>query len=172
MKQPTVIDTIVKYSKDCIALRFILQHFVTSVRLIKSLPVRYIISEIDRLEEYATSLALRIDEKEKDIGKLIIPMLQGMEYAFGYDNRNKYSLTIGEMRDGYIMLPGEEYVILLRELDPNLLHFHYEPGILYKLDGELKLKTLRKLYSKQEKFMDTEILNLIINNKKKYEYIK
>ena len=169
MKQPTVIDTIVKYSKDCIVMRYILHHFVTSIRLIKSLPSKYIIADVDKLEEYAISLALRIDEKEKDIGSLLTPLFNGKN--FGYEN-GKYSLTISEMRDGYLMLSGEEHVILLREPDPSLFHFHYVPGILYKLEGELTIKALSKLYSKQEKFMDDEILNLIINNKKKYEYIK
>jgi hypothetical protein len=170
MKQPTVIDTIVKYSKECIVMRFILDHFVTSVRLIRSLPAKYITPKMEELDEYAVSLALHIDEKEGDISRLLVPLFQGKD--FGYTDKNKYSLTISEMRDGYIMLQGEEYVILLRELDPSFFHFHYQPGVLYKLEGELTIKTLSKLYSKHEKFMDENILNLIINNKKKYEYIK
>ena len=148
MKQPTIIDTIVKYSKDCIIMRFILQHFIMSVRLIKSLPSGYIIPEVDKLDDYGTSLALRIDEREKDIGKLLIPILQGKEKEFGYDSRNKYSLTISEIKDGYVMLPGETHIILLRELDPNLFHFHYDPGVLYELKGELTIKSLKNLYNK------------------------
>jgi hypothetical protein len=167
MNQPTVIDTIVKYSKDCIIIRFILQHFVTSVRLIKSLPSTYLIPNVDQLEEYAISLAQRLDEKETDIGKLLTPLLQGKD--FGYSKRTKYSLTVSEIRDGYIMLEGEQYIILLRELN---LHYHYNPGVLYELKGELSAKALSELYDKKQKFVDKELLDLIINNKKKYEYIK
>jgi hypothetical protein len=167
MNNQTVIDTIVKYSKDCIVLRFIKRHFEKSLLLGKNLPQPFILPSINTLKIIIDEISMRIDEREGDIGKLLTPLFEGKD--FGHKNSNKHSLTINEMRDGYIMLDGEKYVILLRPLKDNQLAFNYSAGVLYELTGELE-KNLAKLNSTEENVLH-DLFNLIINKKTSYGYL-
>ena len=169
MKELTVIDTIVKYSKDCIIMRFTLDHLQKSLFLAKHLPTPFILPSVDTLKIVIEELKMRIDEREGDVGKLLIPLFEGKD--FGHKDSKKHSLTLREIRDGYILLDGEKYVILLRELKHPITHFTYSPGVLYEMVGELSEKLLLNLYA-PEGDAQVDLLNLIIKKKTAYEYLE
>jgi hypothetical protein len=168
MNNQTVIDTIVKYSKECIEMRFIKQHLITSLRLVKKLPFPFRVPSASVILNVDTEIQMRIDERESDIGKLLEPLFEGLD--FGQNICNKHSLTIKEIRDGYVTLSGEKYVILLRPLKGHISSFDYLPGILYPISPILE-KELDKMVKEEPRAIRQEILNLVINNKHKYEYI-
>jgi hypothetical protein len=165
MDNQTVIDTIVKYSKDCIVKRFIKEHLKKSWMLAKlqNLPsantIKIVIDELD----------FRLDEKESDIGRLFEPLFEGKD--FGHTISKKHSLTISEMRDGYIMLDGEKYIILLRPLWSLDSDMKYYPGILYEVDS-INQRALQSMRSQSETVLTDDLLKLIIKKKTAYEYIE
>ena len=165
MNNQTVIQAIVNKSKGCITLRFIKQHLLKSWLVAKyaDLP------SANSLKILIDELNLKLDEREEDIGKLLIPLFEGND--FGHQNSKKHSLTIQEIRDGYIMLDGEKYVILLRPLHSLQSNVIYEAGVLFPLTGplELDLITLRK---ENVEVMDETLLRIIINKKTAYEYLE
>lgn len=164
MSNQTVIDTVVKYSKDCIIKRFIKEHLKKSWMLARlhNLPsantIKIVIDELN----------MRLDERESDIGKLLTPLFEGND--FGHATSKKHSLTLSEMRDGYIMLDGEKYMILLRPLWSLDSDMKYEPGVLYQVDS-VNQKALLSMKSEQ-KLLTDDLLNLIIKKKTAYEYIE
>lgn len=170
MNNQTVIDTIVKYSKDCIVMRFILSHLKKSLFLVKRLPIPFTLPSADTIKIVMEELSIRIDERESDIGKLLIPLFEGKD--FGHKNNSKHSLTLKEIRDGYILLDGEEYVILLKELKSQRSDFHYSPGVLYKIGSGMLKEDLDDIEQSNDNIIANDLLNLIINKKSAYEYLE
>jgi hypothetical protein len=170
MENQTVIDTIVKYSKECIILRFIKNHTETNLRLLKSLPIRYALPSVDTIKIPLEELQLKIDEVEKDIGRLIEPLFEG--HDFGHTNSAKHSLTIKEIKQGYILLDGEEYIIMLRPFVSKSTGYSYTPGVLYKIGSGVRQEDLDSIPESEEPWMKDDILRLIINKKTAYEYLK
>jgi hypothetical protein len=169
MNQPTVIDTIVKYSKECIIMRFIKQHHETSLKMAKMMPFPFMARSANVIQNVICEIQLCIDERESDIGKLFEPLFEGND--FGHRLSKKHSLTIQEMRDGYILLDGEQYVILLRPLKSNISNMDYLPGVLYPTTAILE-KELDKMNKVEPHVLPQGLMNLVINNKHKYEYIE
>jgi hypothetical protein len=169
MNNQTVIDTIVKYSKDCIVMRFIKQHHEISLKLNSKIPFPFMVRSANTLQVIIGEIQMCIDERESDIGKLLVPLFEGRD--FGHKLSKKHSLTIQEMRDGYITLDGEKFVILLRPLQGATSDLNYSPGVLYVLTSVLEddLVTMPKV---EPRVIAQDIMNLIINNKHKYEYIE
>ena len=165
MDNQTVIDTIVKYSKECIVRRFIKEHLKKSWLLAKSLnlpsanTIKIVVEELD----------IRLDEKENDIGRLFEPLFEGKD--FGHKDSKKHSLTVNEIKDGYVMLDGEKYVILLRPLLSLNSDITYSAGILYPLTGILEMDLVSMQTNKGEIITD-DLLNLIIKKKTAYEYLE
>ena len=157
-----------KYSKDCIVMRFIKKHMGVSLLLAKHLPMPFILPSANSIKIVIDECDLRIQEREGDIGKLIIPLFEGID--FGYNNLNKHSLTIDEIRSGYITLGGEEYVILIRPLKGLTTGFDYNPGVLYKIGSGVRKEDLMHMPRINEQIIDENLLNLIINKKTAYEY--
>ena len=161
MDNQTVVDTIVKYSKECIIRRYIKDHLQKSILLARmvNLPsangINILIDEID----------FRINERETDIGRLLKPLFEGKD--FGHIDSKKHSLTLSELRDGYMLLGGEQYVIFLREAHSPDSGMKYYPGVLYQID-DINEKVLPLLKSK----IEDDFLNVIIKRKNAYEYIK
>lgn len=170
MDNKTVIDTIVKYSKDCIVMRFILSHLKKSLFLTKRLPIPFRLPSADSIKIVIDELDMRIDERESDIGKLLIPLFEGKD--FGHNNSKKHSLTLSEIRDGYILLDREEYVILLRPLKSQSSDFNYSPGVLYKIGSGVRKEDLDCMMESNDAIIADDLLNLIINKKTAYEYLE
>ena len=170
MDNQTVIDTIVKYSKDCIIMRFIKQHVETSLILTKRLPTPFIARSADTMKIVLSEIELAIDEREMDIGKLIEPLFEGND--FGHKNSKKHSLTIQEIKDGHITLAGEKYVILLRPYKSSISNFTFLPGILYKIGSGILEDDLKLIKRIDNHVIPQDIMNLIINKKRPYEYIE
>lgn len=165
MSNQTVIQAVVNKSKDCITLRFIKAHLQKAWLLTKLIELPSANSMKILLDE----LCLKLDEREEDIGRLLIPLFEGND--FGHANSKKHSLTIQEIKDGYILLDGESYIILLRPLLSLSSNLRYEPGILYPLTGALELDLIT-LRSEKEQILNDDLLNLIIKKKTAYEYLE
>ena len=170
MNNKTAIDTIVKYSKECIALRFIKNHLQKSLSLIKRLPITFFIPSADSLKIVIEELDLKIKERENDVGKFLIPLFEGND--FGHKNSIKHSLTIQEIKDGYMVLGGEEYVILLRPFKSSTTGFSYEPGVLYKIGSGIRQEDLDLIKPFEEAIINNDLLNVVIKKKTAYEYLE
>lgn len=168
MNNQTVIDTIVKYSKDCIVMRFVKKHLEKSLFLVKRLPIPFDLPSANTLKIVIEELNMRIDERESDVGKLLIPLFEGKD--FGHNNSKKHSLTLQEIRDGYIMLDREEYVILLKNITK--LDFSYSAGVLYKIGSGIRKEDLDAIIQSNDSIIADDLLNLIINKKTAYEYLE
>lgn len=172
MQNPTAIETIVKYSKDCIVMRFVLNHLQKSLFLTKRLPSPFILPSSDTIKIVINELAVRIDEREKDIGKILKPIFEGNTFNKDFVN-GKNSLTLQEIRNGYFIPDiNEEFVILLRPLKSKTTGFDYLPGVLYKIDGGIPKEDLDKIEKSNDAIIANDLLNLIINKKIAYEYLE
>ena len=170
MKERTAIDTIVKYSRECIAMRFIKNHLQKSLLLIKGLPLAFRLPSADTIKIVIDELDMRIDEREQDVGKYLMPLFEGND--FGHKNSNKHSLTLQEMRNGYILLDGENYVILLKEFNSPTSGFTYSPGVLYKIGSGIREEDLSLIKPSKEEILTKDLLNIVINKKTAYEYLE
>jgi len=186
MDNPNIVDIIVKYSIDCIKMRFIRTHLNKSLILVKSLPITFRLPSADTIKIVIDELSVRLQERESDIGKLLSPLFEGKD--FDYNQNGKNSLSLSEIKDGYILLKEvckrdssttnvisykqEEHVILLRKLYSKSSGFNYNPGVLYKLSGGLTEKELSDLRVKGINLIPDNLLELIINKKNAYEYLK
>lgn len=170
MDNVTIIDTIVKYSKDCIAMRFIKNHLYKSWLLVKSLPIAFRLPSADTIKIVIDELDMRIDEREQDIGKYLEPLFEGND--FGHKTSKKHSLTLKEIKDGYIILGGEKYIILLRKfISPNS-GFTFEPGVLYKIGSGISEKDITDIKPSEREVLKNELLNIVIKKKTAYEYLE
>jgi hypothetical protein len=166
MNNQTVIQAIVNKSKGCIMLRFTKEHFLKTWLLAKQANL----SSANSLKILVDELIFKLNEQEEDIGKLLMPLFE--EHDFGHTNSKKHSLTVQEIRDGYIMLDGESYVILLRPLRTvDSTGLNYDAGVLYPLSGALESE-LVNLRKEDIDVIDKDLLRIIIKKKTAYEYIK
>ena len=184
MSNITLIDTIVKYSKDCIVMRFVKRHMTMSLALAKRLPIPFMLPSINSIMIPIEECDMRINEKENDIAKLLTPLFEGKD--FGYDKKGRYSLSLSEIRDGYILLKEvskrdpltnlilsykvEEHVILLRQLQSKNSSLWYNPGVLYKIGSGVLEEDLLKMAPSNEAIIPNELLDVIIKRKTAYEY--
>lgn len=172
MENITAIDTIVKYSKDCIVMRFILNHLQKSLFLTKRLPKPFSLPSADTIKIVIDELALRIDEREKDIGKIMKPLFEGNTFNKDFTT-GKNSLTLQEIRNGYFIPDkNEEYVMLLRPTFGKEAGFNYSPGVLYKIGSSVLKKDLEGIEPSTDAIIANDLLNLIINKKIAYEYLE
>jgi hypothetical protein len=135
------------------------------------LPIRYALPSANTIKIPIDELQLKIDEVEQDIGRLMEPLFEG--HDFGHKNAPKHSLTIKEMKQGYILLDGEEYIIPLRPFAGASTGYSYSPGVLYKIGSGVREEDLACIKESKESWMvDDLMLSLIINKKTAYEYLK
>ena len=79
MDNKTVIDTIVKYSKDCIVMRFILSHLKKSLFLTKRLPIPFRLPSADSIKIVIDELDTRFmgSENAADLfGRILEPIMR------------------------------------------------------------------------------------------------
>jgi hypothetical protein len=178
MIDPTVINTIVKYSKDCITMRFVKLRLKEDMFLVTRLP--FPISSVNLIKVIINSIEIGLEEKEKVIGKLLIRLFEGKD--FSYEKNGKWSLSKGEIRDTYILLKEvskrdpitnqiisykpDEYIILLKQ------YKEFEPGILYHIGLEFKEEFLSNIKPSNEELISNDLLNIIIKKSRAYEYIE
>jgi hypothetical protein len=186
MNNQTVIDTIMKYSKDCIVMRFTKNHLKKSMFLGHRCPKPFGIKSIDTIKIPLDELEMSLTETENNIAKLITPLFEGKDFNYGKDG--KFSLSVSEMRDGYILLKEvsrrdpitkvvlsykvEEHIILLRQLKSQSSDFSYSPGVLYKVGSGIREQDLSSMVASNEAIIANDLLNVIINKKAAYEYLE
>jgi hypothetical protein len=178
MINPTVINTIVKLSKDCITMRFVKLRLKEDLFLVTRLP--YPITSNNLIKVIINSIEIGLDEYEKTIGNFLIRLFEGKD--FSYEKNGKWSLSKGEIRDGYIILKEvakrdtttnhiisykpDEWIILLRK------YKEFEPGILYHIGLEFKEEHLLEIEPSNEALISNDLLNVIIKKSHAYEYIE
>jgi hypothetical protein len=186
MKELTIMDTIVKYSKECIVIRFVKNYFVKGKLLTRMLPIGIRVPSINTVDVPIAELDFALKNIETDIGRLLTPLFEGKDFNFPYDG--KFSLSVSEMRDGYILLKEvakrepitnnvisykqDEYVILLRPLKSHNSSFVYSPGVLYALGSGVTEEDLKDMVPSDRAIIANDLLNIIINKKLAYEYFK
>lgn len=168
----TVIDTIVKYSKDCITMRFSKEHLKKSQLLIRRFPSAFTIPSAPTINTILHEVEMRINEREQDIRKLLEPLFEG--HDFGYDT--KFSLSVEDIRSGYIYLVeknGDDHVILLRPYKNLSTKTIYTSGVLYKVvDKVIDEKLLISIYDRKQVGVGHDLVDIIIKKNKAYEYIE
>lgn len=181
-KHDGLIDAIVKYSKDCILMRFVKNHLKKSLFLTKRLPFQLRTS--DTISLVMEELDNRLNEREGDIKLRITPLFEGKD--FNYGSTGKFSLSKSEIEDGFILLKevarrekdkvisykDKEFIIFLRPFDDKETGLNFAPGVLYEIGSSFPEESLKDIPKSKESFLDNDILNLIIKKPHSYEYIE
>ena len=181
MSELSLIDTIVKYSKECITLKFIINHLSKSKLLVKMLPPTIRVPSINTIDIPVSEIRFALSEIETTIGQLLTPLFEGKD--FDYKEGKQFSLSSQEIKDGYILLKEiarrdetgkalsykpSDFVILLRGFTSSVNGFWYEPATLYEVGRSIREDDLLHIAPSDEALMSDPLLKLLI--KKKYEY--